>query len=216
MATVLDQPTQAQQKVILHGVTWETYERLLAEHQDSSSTRFAYDRGTLEIMILSLRHERLKHTLATLVEIVAEEMQIDIEGTGSTTFRREDLERGFEPDACFYIINAERIRQKDEIDLTTDPPPEIIIEIDISSPSLSKFPIFAALGVAEVWRYDGARIGIFCLAAGGYVTATESTTLPGVTDTILNRLLEASRTMKRTDWTRLVRESVSKAAGEGE
>lgn len=214
MATVFEQPTQAQQKVILHGVTWDTYERLLAEHQDSSSTRFAYDRGTLEIMILSLRHERLKHLLATLVEIVAEEMQIDIEGAGSTTFRREDLERGFEPDACFYIINAERIRQKDEIDLTIDPPPELVIEIDISSPSLSKFPIFAALGVAEVWRYDGAQVGIFCLATGEYVAASESAALPGVTGAILNRLLEASRTTKRTEWMRLVRKSVSEPSEE--
>lgn len=207
MVTVLEPPKRVEQKVILHGVSWETYERLLAEHQDSSSTRFAYDRGTLEIMILSLRHERLKHALATLVQVVAEEMQIDIEGAGSTTFRREDLERGFEPDACFYIVNAELIRQKDEIDLTTDPPPEIVIEINITSPSLGKFPIFAALGVTEVWRHDGRRVGVFLLVNGEYVEAPESAALPGVTGATLNRLLEASRTMKRANWMRLVRES---------
>ncbi len=211
MTTVLETPTQSGQKVVLSGVSWDAYERLLAEHQDSATTRFAYDRGTLEIMILSLRHERLKHGLATLVEFITEELQIDVEGAGSTTFRREDLERGFEQDACFYFKDAEYIRRKDEIDLTVDPPPELVIEIDITSPSLNKFPIFAAIGVAEVWRYSGgAQVNIFRLSGGEYVSVAESAALPGVTGALVSRLLAASQTMKRTDWLRLVRESVRK------
>jgi len=214
MATVLEMPTQSGQKVVLSGVSWDDYERLLAEHQDSATTRFAYDRGTLEIMILSLRHERLKHGLATLVEFIAEELQIDVEGAGSTTFRREDLERGFEPDACFYFKDAEYIRRKDEIDLTVDPPPELVIEIDITSPSLNKFPIFAAIGVAEVWRYDGggAHVNIFRLSGGEYVNVAESVALSGASGALVSRLLAVSQTMKRTDWRRLVRESVKQPA----
>lgn len=208
MAAILETPVHVEQRVLLYGVSWDTYERLLAEHQESNTTRFAYDRGVLEIMILSLRHEKLKQTLATLVEVFAEEIQLDNTGAGSTTFRREDLKRGFEPDACFYFAAAEDIRQKDEIDLTIDPPPELVIEIDISSPSLKKFPIFAALGVAEVWRYDGAQIGIFRLVAGEYVSVVESAALPGVSGALVNELLAASKAMKRTDWLRLVRESV--------
>jgi len=214
MATILEMPTQSGQKVVLSGVSWDAYERLLAEHQDSATTRFAYDRGTLEIMILSLRHERLKHGLATLVEFIAEELQIDVEGAGSTTFRREDLERGFEPDACFYFKDAEYIRRKDEIDVTIDPPPELVIEIDITSPSLNKFPIFAAIGVAEVWRYDGSggQVSIFRLSGGEYVNVAESVALPGVTGALVSRLLAVSQTMKRADWLRLARESVKQPA----
>ena len=96
-------PSTREQRVILHGVSWETYERLLADFAESHAAYFTYDRGVLEIMVLSCEHEQLKHILATLVEVLAEELEIDVIGGGSTTFRREDLARGFEPDACFYI-----------------------------------------------------------------------------------------------------------------
>ena len=208
MAAVLKPPEQVTQKVILNNIRWETYERLLAEHQEVNSTHFTYDRGTLEIMILSLRHERLKEKLTMLVGILAEELNIDIEGAGSTTFRREDLARGLEPDACYYIAKAQYIRQRDEIDLKLDPPPELVIEIDISSPSLNKFPILAGLGVLEVWRFDGTEIGIFRLSGDDYVEVAASALLKGVTSEIVNRLLEAGKTLKHADLLRLIRESV--------
>ncbi len=213
MATVLESTVQAEQKVILPSVTWETYERLLNEHLESNSTRFTYDRGRLEIMILSVKHEKLKEKLMTLVGAVAEALEVDIEGAGSTTFRREDLERGFEPDACYYLTEATLIRQKDDLDLTIDPPPELVIEIDITSPSLNKFPIFAAIGVAEVWRYSGGgQVSIFRLSGGEYVNVAESVALPGVSGALVSRLLAVSQTMKRTEWLRLVRESVKQPA----
>ncbi len=210
MAAVLNSLEQATQRVTLHNISWETYERLLSEHQEGSSTHFAYDRGTLEIMVLSLRHERLKEKLMMLVGAIAEELKIDIEGAGSTTFRRRDLARGLEPDACYYVTKADYIRQRDEIDLTVDPPPELVIEVDISSPSLDKFPILADLGVVEVWRFDGTQAGIFRLGEGDYAKVDESTLLPGVTSELIDRLLEAGMTMKRGEWLRLVRESVRK------
>jgi len=197
-----------EQKVILKGVSWETYERLLAEHEESSGTRFSYDRGTLEIMVLSARHEAIKHTVSLLVEVLAEELSIDVYGLGSTTFRREDIERGFEPDACFYIEREVDIRGKAEIDLKIDPPPDLVIEIDITSPSLDKFPIFAALGVQEVCRYDGQSISIFRLQNAWYFSETHSAALTGISCTLLNELIEASNQMKRTVWLRLVRERI--------
>jgi Uma2 family endonuclease len=139
------------QCVILDGISWETYERLLNEHGESGGTHFTYDRGRLEIMVLSAAHKALKHALEVLVEIFAEELNIDVRGFGSTTFRRADLHRGFEPDACFYIRQEPHVRGKREIRLPVDPPPDLIIEIDISSPSLDKLPLFATLGVPEVW-----------------------------------------------------------------
>lgn len=140
----------AGQTVILRGVGWETYESLLADHKDRSAPRFAYDCGELEIVSPSPEHEKLNRGLALLMEVVAEEFGGDVYALGSTTLRREDLERGFEPDSCFYIQNEERIRSKDRIDLEVDPPPDLVIEIDITSPSLDKNSIYARRGVPEI------------------------------------------------------------------
>ena len=149
MATALE---TAEQKVILNGIGWDTYDRLLLEHQDRAGTRFNYDQGTLEIMVLSAEQERLKQTLTTLVELVAAELGIDVDGVGPTTFRNKGLGKGFEADASFYIKNAGRVAGKARIDLAVDPPPDLAIEIDITNPSLDKMAIYAALLVPEVWR----------------------------------------------------------------
>jgi Uma2 family endonuclease len=202
MATVVSPP---EQRIVLENITWDVYERLLDAHRDRSVPRFTYDRGSLEIMSPSPEHERLKHVVALFVEVVAEELSINVEGFGSTTFRREDLQRGFEPDACFYVQSAGRIRGKTELDLTVDPPPDVVIEIDLTSPSLAKFPIFAQLGVPEVWRYDGRRWQIFHLADVAYVEQTESMALPGLTAEVLTGLLDESRTLARLVWLRRVR-----------
>jgi Uma2 family endonuclease len=203
MPAVLNLP---EQKVVLKNVSWETYQRLLTERQESCGTRFTYDQGRLEIMVVSQRHEELNRALAMLVEVVVEEMGIDIRDPGSTTFQREDLDRGFEPDSCFYIRSAELINGVDQVDLTVDPPPDLVIEIDITSHSLNKLSIFAALGVPEVWRYDGARLRLLKLDAGEYVEVEESAALSGVTAEALTGLIEARRQMKRTAWLRRLRQ----------
>ena len=155
-------------------------------------------------MAPSCENDNLKHIIAVLVEFLAGEMEIDIEGGGSTTFRRQDLAEGFEPDECFYIQHAERVRGKKQMDLAQDPPPDLIIEIDITGPSLNKFPIFAALGIPEVWRHDGARVAIFTWVDNDYVERAES--MPRkVTSAILSELIDASRQMQRPAWLRQVR-----------
>lgn len=202
MTTVL---SPAEQKVILHNVSWETYEQLLSNYAESSNPRFAYDRGVLEIMILSAKHEEPNRALSLLVEIIAEEFGVNVRNLGSTTFKREDLEKGFEPDSCFYIRNAGAIKGKDEVDLTVDPPPDLVIEIDITHPSLNKFPIYASMGVPEIWRYDGEKLSILELRGGSYVGVGESAVLPRLTVEVLTRFVEESRTMERLDWLRRVR-----------
>lgn len=137
---------------------------------------------------------------------MAEELEVDLQGLGSTTFRREDLDRGFEPDACFYIQNAARIRGKTELDLRTDPPPDVVIEVDITNPSINKFPIFAQLGVPEVWRYQRRRWMILVLEGEGYVEREGSTALPGLTGAVIERLVEEGRSARRPEWLRRVRE----------
>ncbi len=192
--------------VVLPSVSWETYERLLADHPEPASVRFSYDSGKLEIKVLSLRHENPNRKLARLIEVLAEEMELDIEPAGSTTFQREDLRKGFEPDSCFYIQNAEAIRGKEKVDLKIDPPPDLVIEIDVSSDSLDKFPIFASIGVPEAWRYDEGKVTIYKLEADSYVIAERSPTFPILTGEMVAQFLEESAQMKSTAWLRRVRE----------
>ncbi len=196
----------AEQRVVLHNISWNTYERLLADHENNSAPRLTYDRGELEIMSPSPEHEKFNRRIAQLVLAVAEELDIEAEDLGSTTFRREDLERGFEPDSCFYIQSEEQVRGKARIDLAVDPPPDLVIEIDITSPSFSKLPIYAQIGVPEIWRYDEARMKILTLEGTDYAETAESIVLPPVTSDVLTDFVEKSKATRRTAWLKRVRE----------
>lgn len=207
----------AEQRVILRNISWETYERLLAEHEESSSPRFTYDQGVLEIMVVSFEHEQLNRLIADLFTMIALEMNIEFVNAGSTTFKRKDLRRGFEPDTCFYVQNAEHVSGKTQIDLQIDPPPDLVIEIDLTSPSLEKFSIYAAVGVPEVWRYDGNALTLFTLEENGnYVESTESSVLPGVMRNDLAQFIQESQEQKRTVWLRNVRNWARKHAAKRE
>src|SRR5215831_8087758 len=173
MAIALSPQEQAVQQVILHGVSWETYKRLLADFAESHAAHFAYNRGVLEIRVPSAKHEEANRTMALLIEMLALELDVSVRNLGSTTFKREDLSRGFEPDSCFYLQNAARIRGNSRIDLTVDPPPDLVIEVDVTHSSLDKLPIYAALGVPEVWRSDGTRLAILILEGGTYEERVE-------------------------------------------
>ena len=211
MATALG---PSDQRIVLRNVSWETYERLLAENADSSNPRFTYDRGVLEIMNPSAEHEEFSHVLTLLVNVVAEELDIDIRGFGSTTFRREDLARGFEPDSCFYIQSVERISGRATLDLTIDPPPDLIIEIDPTNSSLDKFPIYAQVGAPEIWRYDGTELRILHLENAGYVEHEESTVLSVLTRAVLSQFVVESKSLRRTAWIRRVRDWMRTHRGE--
>src|SRR5215210_349753 len=202
----------AEQKVILHNVRWETYERLMQERGESRVPRFAFDRGELEIMSPSTEHESISYFLGLLVALFAEEASVNAYGAGSTTFKREDMERGFEPDACFYVQNEERIRGKPRIDLDEDPPPDLVIEVDITSPSLTKLSIYARIGVPEIWRHDGERVSIFALREGKYAEVAESEVLPPLSGPVLSRFAGESKTLGSAAWTRGVREWARKRA----
>ncbi len=206
----------AEQRMLLRNVSWGTYERLITEGEERRKPRFFYDRGVLELMSPSGEHDVSSRLIALLVDMVAEESGIDVENAGSTTFKREDLERGFEPDESFYFSeNAARIRElvrnKGDIVLDEgDPPPDLIVEVDITNPSLNKLPIYAALGVPEVWRHDGERLVILRLrSAEGYTEAGESGFLHAATGETLTRLISAGLTLERPAWRRMVRASVS-------
>src|SRR5438034_11138652 len=132
-------------RVIIRDIRWETYESLLKDLENRSAPRLAYDRGVLEIMSPHFGHEEVNRALASIVEIVLEEMGVDFRNAGSTTFKREDQERGFEPDSSFYIAHVDQVRGKRKLDMDLDPPPDLLIEVDLTSNSLNKFPLYAAL-----------------------------------------------------------------------
>ncbi len=212
MATVL---TPVNQTVVLENVSWRTYERLLQDLADSSAPRLTYDRGVLEIMSPTPEHERLNRTLAQLVEVLAEELEVEIENLGSSTFRREDLERGFEPDSCFYVRNAEKVRGKLRLDLTVDPPPDLVIEIDITSHSIGKMPIYARVRVPEVWRYDGTTFRIDRLEGDEYVSTDSSVAFPILTVQSASDFLEESRRSTRLGWLKSLREWIGQHRDSG-
>ncbi len=196
---------EQEQRVVLRSVSWDTYERLLRDHENSSAPRFTYDHGTLEVMSPLSEHERYNRSIAAVVMVLCEEMGINFDDLGSTTFRREETCRGFEPDSCFYIHGAPRVRGKDRIDLRTNPPPDLVVEIDITHPALDKLPIYAEFGVPEVWRYEGRSLRILRLAGERYVESAHSWVLPGVATDALADLVEESKHLERIVWLQHVR-----------
>lgn len=198
---------QQEQRIVLKNVSWQLYEHLLETHRDGSTPRFTYNQGELEIVSLSAKHEQLKDLIVLIVNALAEAREMDVVGLGSTTFSREDLERGFEPDGCFYLTNIERVKGKEEIDLASDPPPDIVVEIDITSPSIKKLPIFAALGVLEIWHYDDTseKWRILRLAGDAYAEQMESSWFPRLTAVMLAQFIGDNKRMSRPVWLRGVR-----------
>ena len=189
----------------LNHVSWETYESLLADYSDTRSPRFTYSEGALEIMSPSSEHEALIEVLAMIADIVAEEQQVEFKALGSTTFRRQDLERGTEPDACFYIQNVERIRGKKDIDLSVDPPPDLVIEVEVTSPAVPKLPVYAHLGVPEIWLHDSRTARILYLSGDRYEDSDQSRVLPAVTQSLLSDFVEQSKSLSTLAWRRMVR-----------
>jgi Uma2 family endonuclease len=165
--------TLGEQRIMLSDVSWGTYGALV-EESGSAGKRMTYDRGVLEIMSPMMPHETAKRLLGRMVERYTEICGIDIRSSASTTFRRSDLRRGFEADESYYITRAAEIRGKDQIDLSVDPPPDLVIEIEISRSGLSKLEIFASMGIPEVWRYDGQRLWIGRLSGNGYERSARS------------------------------------------
>ena len=206
MATTISPPREGQdQRTVLVHVSWETYESLLADHADVRSPRFTYSEGMLEIMSPSSEHEELIQVMATIAELVAEEQQVEFRCLGCTTFRRRDLNRGTEPDSCFYIQNVERIRGKKEIDLRVDPPPDLVIEIEVTSPAVAKLPVYARLGVPEIWLHDGRAAKILRLSGDQYEGSAQSGVLPSLTEAVLSDFCEQSKTLTTLAWRRMVR-----------
>jgi Uma2 family endonuclease len=190
MTTLLHQPVpnpsapaswNGEQHLVLHNVGWEDYLALCQLFADRPALRLTYDRGTLEFTTTSPRHERYKHWLGRFLETVAEELHKSIVPGGSMTFQREELERGFEPDNCYWIANELAVRDKLTWEPPADPPPDVMIEIEVSRSALKRMTIFAAFRIPEVWCYDGQDLRIFLLQADGtYLLSEHSVAFPSI------------------------------------
>ena len=185
-------PTQVEQ-VQLSGISWNTYETLLKE-LSHRRLRLTYNRGNLEIMVPSPEHELYKEVLGRFVETLAEELEIRIYPLGATTFKRPELV-GAEPDKCFYIRNLSAVKGKKRIALDRDPPPDLVVEIDITSSSEIRFPVYADLGVPEIWRYDGNSFTVYQLQVREYIPCEQSLAFPNLPITEITNFLQQAMTM---------------------
>ena len=149
-------------RVVLSGITWSTFESLLAD-SDNRGARFTYDQGRLEIMSPSEVHERVKRLLGRMIDQLTLELDIPIRSGGSTTLTSELKQRGLEPDECYYVAHEPAVRGRERIDLGVDPPPDLALEVDISSSSLDQLAIYSAIGVPEVWLCDGITVEVYQL-----------------------------------------------------
>jgi Uma2 family endonuclease len=167
-----------------------------------------FDRGDLELMNPRRQHEELGCFMGRLVEAFTEVRDIDIRSVASTTFRRSDLSRAFEADESYYIANVDAIRRQPEVDLSVDPPPDLVIEVEITKSAIAKMPLFAAMGIPEVWRHDGQRLQMLCLEDNDYVKTEESRQLPGLTARMIDRVLERRYEIGETRLIRGFRDSL--------
>jgi len=166
------------QSIVLYGIDWESYEKFL-EAVGERRIFLTYDRGKLEIMAPLWNHEWWKRRVGYLLPVLGHELKIKVQGGGSTTFRRRDLERGLEPDECFYIQHAVQMAGQRQLDLARDPPPDLALEIEITTSALDRMGIYAALGVPEVWRYDGNVLHVHQLQPDGeYAERSTSANFP--------------------------------------
>lgn len=208
MSATLTKPEVAE-RVVLHGVSWEVYEALLRE-TDGQHLYLTYDAGDLEIMSPSPDHETWKKLIGRMIELLTLEKDVEVRSLGSTTFKRRDLGKGLEPDECYYVAHESVVRHRRELDLRRDPPPDLVVEVDISHHAVSRERIYAAMGVPELWRFDGQRLEALILGPdGSYRPQDRSLALPWLAVAELQRFLEMRRQSSETavmrafrDWLR--------------
>ncbi|MBI5853599.1 MAG: Uma2 family endonuclease [Planctomycetes bacterium] len=196
--------------VLLEGISWETYARMRRE-LDPRPIRLTYDDKRLEIVLPGRTHHRDRKRLGRLVDTLTELRGLPLESGGSTTWQREDLRKGLEPDECYWLQHAADVRGRDELDLRFDPPPNLAIEVDVSTSSLDRMAIYGALGVPEVWRWKDDCLTAYRLdgpgsrTPRGYVEASTSLAIKGLVVADLAAWVIRARSEDETTWIRAFR-----------
>jgi Uma2 family endonuclease len=166
------------QQMLLQDISWQQLEKILEEMEEKRAARISYSHGWLEIMVPLPEHEKDKELIGDLVKILLEILQIDFEPFGSTTLKNERSQQAVEPDTSFYIQNQAAVIGKNRIDLNIDPPPDLAIEIDITS--RTRFENYQILGVPELWRHTQQGLEIFLLKEGKYIKSESSPNFPNI------------------------------------
>lgn len=193
---------------LLRDIDWQTY-RTISRALEGRHVHLAYDKGSLELMTISRSHGNYSRLLGRFVFVLAEEFDLPINSCGDMTCDRDDLERGLEPDECFYIHNEPRIHEKVDIDLAVDPPPDLALEIDISRSSLNRLTIYAAMRVPQVWQFNGTSLLGWQLGADDqYVQCDQSQYFPGLPSSDLAQFLTRRGEMDEVSLVRLFRDWV--------
>jgi len=209
--SVIDPPGSDQlpdQHVILEGISWSLYQSLRGLSENRGK-RMIYDRGVLEIVTLSSFHERLAQMIARFIDEWTVFHDIPVIGCGSMTCQNALLGRGLEPDRCYYIAHAAQVRNEQQIDLRHTPPPDLVVEVDHRSGSRDKLPIYAALGVPEVWRWHRETLGLYRLVGERFIEASDSLALPGFPFDALQAALIQRHQVDETRLVRAFRQSLS-------
>lgn len=196
---------QVNQRLILQGISWEFYEQLLKDFENSNALHFAYDNGTLEVEVPRAEHEVPIRILADLVTNLCVEKDIGVRNFGSTTLRKRAKAKGIEPDTAFYIKNEQQVRGLLNLDLSKDPPPDLAIEVDVTSPSLNKMPIYAGLGISEIWLYKGKKVAFLQLVGEKYQPIENSIALPFLSSQKATEFLQKGLNEIYNKWVKEVR-----------
>lgn len=198
---------EEQTAITVSPVSWKIYDQFIRETTDKSrNPLFYYEKGKLLIMPKSPEHEFICDYVVLFINFVAMEWAINCGSLGSSTFEKENLERGFEPDACFYFENEPQIRGVKRLNMAIHPAPDLIVEIDITSSSKMRESIFAAFRVPEIWRFDGEKFAFLKLDGKSYSPVENSLALPLVTAQKLTEFIVESTKLSRLEWLSKVRE----------
>lgn len=193
-------------RVIFKDVSWEEFEAILEEPGDRRASRLAYSNGTLEIRMPLTRQEVNKELVGDMVKILLEELELDCECFGSTTFKRRDIAQSIEPNQCFYVQNHAQMIGKERVDLSLDPSPDLAIEVDVTSKT--QLDAYQALGVPELWRYEEGNLRIDVLVDQEYVESQDSPTFPNFPVPVIVQFVEQSLSAGRSSTLRAFRKWV--------
>lgn len=200
----------AETRTCIENVSWETFVAL-SEERPGSVPRMTYDEGRLELMSPRRQHENIGRLIGRVLETFTEVHEIEIQSVASTTFRRRDLKKAFEADESYYVTHAEEIRQKEEVDLEVDPPPDVVIEVEITRSAIHKLRLFSKMGVPEVWRHNGERLEMFQLVDGEYEPIEQSKEVPGLSIKMVSQVLDRRFDLGETQNIRQFRAALPKS-----
>jgi Uma2 family endonuclease len=183
----------AETRTLLKNISWQTFKAMLADMGNERNSRLTYDNGIVEIMTPLMQHENSNRLIEGFILVLCEEFGLEVKTTGSLTLTRDDLEKGGEPDSSCYIENEFLIRNKENIDLDQDPPPDLVLEVDYTRPKIDKLSLYASMGIPEFWRYNGTVLRIYTLSGNEYSEVEVSPTFVPVSVRDIPQFIQESK-----------------------